>query len=163
MSMTEPQKESATAFIRNQASKEDILDLIILLEERDSFLKIIELSKVLEQAPRMLPKIRIWENKAQRLNLLGADKSDEWMMDSRIGLPTTRTSVAFSPLFEKTKGLSKSRTLMKRGTTARMPSTQSMNTSIPSQSGTLIGTPSEIHKKKRHLIGCLFVSIRFSL
>ena len=78
MSMTEPQKESATAFIRNQASKEDILDLIILLEERDSFLKIIELSKVLEQAPRMLPKIRIWENKAQRLNLLGADKSDEW-------------------------------------------------------------------------------------
>lgn len=78
MSMTEPQKESATAFIRNQASKEDILDLIILLEERDSFLKIMELSKALEQAPRMLPKIRVWENKTQLLKPSTADKLDEW-------------------------------------------------------------------------------------
>lgn len=79
MSMTEPQqKETAMDFVRNHASKEDILELIILLEERDSFLRIVELSKALEQAPRMLPIIRIWENKAQRLNPLGADKSDEW-------------------------------------------------------------------------------------
>lgn len=55
MSMTEPQKESATAFSRIKASKEDILDLLILIEERDSFPKIMELSKALEQAPRMLP------------------------------------------------------------------------------------------------------------
>jgi hypothetical protein len=78
MSMTEPQKETAMDFVRNHASKEDILDLVILLEERDSFLRIMELSKELERAPRMLPIIRIWDNKNQILKPSKADKYDEW-------------------------------------------------------------------------------------
>lgn len=81
MSMTEPQKETAMAFIRNQASKEDVSELATLLLERDSFLKIMELSEVLEQAPRMLPIIRIWENKAQLLRPLTADVWDDGIGD----------------------------------------------------------------------------------
>lgn len=78
MSMTEPQKETAIAFIRNQASKEDVSELATLLLERDSFLKIMELSEMLERAPRMLPKIRVWENKAERLKPAPVSKWDEW-------------------------------------------------------------------------------------
>ena len=75
-------RSTAKSFIRNRAELEDIKELKIMLNERESFMKILALKELIEREKHTFPAIRIWENKAERLAELemNDDEDVEWVL-----------------------------------------------------------------------------------
>ena len=73
-------RSAARSFIRNRATLEDVEELRMLLNERESLLKIIELKETLDRSERGFPSIKIWENKAEVLKTLqtNGDEDVNW-------------------------------------------------------------------------------------
>jgi len=75
-------RSAARSFIRTKSTLEDIKEMEKMLNERESFMKILALKELIECEKHTFPAIRIWENKAERLAELemNDDEDVEWVL-----------------------------------------------------------------------------------